>query len=148
MGKNVLIAMTQVRDIMEKNVITIEHDKTVLDASNILKEKEISFLVIMQDGKPSGVVSERDIVRKITAEDKVASQVKLEEIMSKNFKWVDPDTVIEDAVQKMLNNNIRRLIILHEGNLAGVVTQTNLTEFLRSKILINGTIEKLESEKN
>ena len=148
MGKNVLIAMTQVRDIMEKNVISIEHDKTVLDASNILKEKEISFLVIMQDGKPSGVVSERDIVRKITAEDKVASQVKLEEIMSKNFKWVDPDTVIEDAVQKMLNNNIRRLIILHDGNLAGVVTQTNLTEFLRSKILINGTIEKLESEKN
>lgn len=148
MGKNVLIAMTQVRDIMEKNVITIEHDKTVLDASNILKEKEISFLVIMQDGKPSGVVSERDIVRKITAQDKVASQVKLEEIMSKNFKWVDPDTEIEDAVQKMLNNNIRRLIILHDGNLAGVVTQTNLTEFLRSKILINGTIEKLESEKN
>ena len=140
--------MTQVRDIMEKNVITIEHDRTVLDASNILKEKEISFLVIMQDGKPSGVVSERDIVRKITAEDKVASQVKLEDIMSKNFKWVDPDTEIEDAVQKMLNNNIRRLIILHDGNLAGVVTQTNLTEFLRSKILINGTIEKLESEKN
>lgn len=145
MGKSILIAMTQVRDIMEKNVITIKHDSTVLDASAILKEKGISFLVIMQDGRPSGVVSERDIVRKITAEDKVASQVKLEEIMSKNFKWVEPDTVIEDAVQKMLNNNIRRLIILHDGNLAGVVTQTNLTEFLRSKILINDTIEKLES---
>ena len=71
----------------------------------------------MQDGKPSGVVSERDIVRKITAEDKVASQVKLEEIMSKKFKWVEPDTLIEDAVQKMLNNNIRRLIILHDENL-------------------------------
>ncbi len=148
MGKNVLIAMTQVRDIMEKNVITIEHDKTVLDASNILKEKEISFLVIMQDGKPSGVVSERDIVRKITAEDKLASQVKLEEIMSKKFKWVEPDTAIEDVVQKMLNNNIRRMIILHDGNLAGVITQTNLTEFLRSKILINGTIENIETEKN
>lgn len=138
--------MTQVRDIMEKNVITIEHDKTVLDASNILKEKEISFLVIMQDGRPSGVVSERDIVRKITAKDKVASQVKLEEIMSKKFRWVAPDTEIEDAVQKMLNNNIRRLIILHDGNLAGVVTQTNLTEFLRSKLLISGTIENIESE--
>ena len=140
--------MTQVRDIMEKNVIAIEHDKTVLDASIILREKEISFLVIMQDEKPSGVVSERDIVRKITAEDKVASQVRLEEIMSKNFKWVEPDTVIEDAVQKMLNNNIRRLIILHDGDLAGVVTQTNLTEFLRSKILINSTINNIEAEKS
>lgn len=140
--------MTQVRDIMEKNVITIEHDKTVLDASNILNEKEISFLVIMQDGKPSGVVSERDIVRKITAQDKIASQVKLDEIMSKKFRWVRPDTPIEDAVQKMLNNNIRRLIILHDGNLAGVVTQTNLTEFLRSKLLINGTIENIESDRD
>ena len=143
-----MIAMTQVRDIMEKNVITIEHDKTVLDASNILKEKEISFLAIMRDGKPAGVVSERDIVRKIAAQDRVASQVRVEEIMSKNFKWVEPDTAIEDAVQKMLNSGIRRLIILHDGNLAGVITQTNLTEFLRSKILINGTVENIESEKN
>ena len=138
--------MTQVRDIMEKNVITVEHDKTVLDASIILKEKEISFLVIMQDGRPSGVVSERDIVRKITAEDRVASQVKLEEVMSRNFRWVEPDTAIEAAVQKMLNSSVRRLIILHDGDLAGVVTQTNLTEFLRSKILINGTIENIGAE--
>ena len=139
--------MTQVRDIMEKKVITIDHDKTAHEASVILKEKEISFLVIMKEGKPSGIVSERDIVRKIAAEDLTASSVILEKIMSKNFRWVEPNTSIEDTVQKMLNNNIRRLIVLENDNLAGVVTQTNLTEFLRSKILINDTIENIESEK-
>ncbi|QLH06645.1 CBS domain-containing protein [Nitrosopumilus ureiphilus] len=139
--------MTQVRDIMEKNVITVESDKTVLDASIILREKEISFLVITEGNKPTGVVSERDIVRKIAAEDLVASSVSLEKIMSKKFRWVSPDSAIEDAVQKMLNNNIRRLIVLENEKLVGVVTQTNLAEFLRSKLLINGTIEKLESEK-
>lgn len=140
--------MTQARDIMEKNVITIEHDKTVFDAAKILREKEISFLVIMKDSKPSGIISERDIVGKIAAEDLLASKVTLEEAMSKKFRWIEPDTSIEDAVQKMLNNNIRRLIVLENDNLAGVITQTNMTEFLRSKILINGTVENIESEKN
>lgn len=138
--------MTQVRDIMQKNVITIDHDKTALDASTILKEKEISFLVIIKDGKPLGIVSERDIVRKIAAKDLTASSVQLEEIMSKKFKWVEPETEIEFAVQKMLNNNIRRLIVLENENLVGVITQTNLAEFLRSKLLINGTIENIESD--
>lgn len=140
--------MTQVRDIMQKNVITIESDKTALDAAIILREKEISFLVITEAKKPVGVISERDIVRKIVAEDLVASSVSLEKIMSKKFRWVSPNSPIEDAVQKMLNNGIRRLIVLENEILVGVVTQTNLAEFLRSKLLINGTIEKLESEKS
>ncbi|MDH3313412.1 MAG: CBS domain-containing protein [Nitrosopumilus sp.] len=140
--------MTQVRDIMQKNVITIESDKTALDAAIILREKEISFLVITEGEKPTGIVTERDIVRKIAAKNLEASSIPLEKIMSKKFKWVSPDSAIEDAVQKMLNNSIRRLIVLENEKLAGVVTQTNLAEFLRSKLLINGTIEKLESEKS
>ena len=140
--------MAQVRDIMQKNVITIQQDKTAYDASQILREKEISFLVVMKDGKPTGIVSERDIVRKIAAEDLVSSSVVLEKIMSKKFRWVEPGTSIEDAVQKMLNSNIRRLVVLHEENLAGVVTQTNMTEFLRSKLLINKTMDNIESENN
>lgn len=138
--------MTQVRTIMEKNVITIDYNKTALDASIILKEKEISFLVIMKEGKIVGIVSESDIVRKIAAKDLKSSQIKLEEIMSKNFKWVTPDTEIEDAVQKMLNSIIRRLIVLENEKLVGVITQTNLAEFLRSKLLINATVDNIDLE--
>ena len=137
--------MTQVRDIMQKNVITIEQNKTSFDVATILKEKEISFLVIMENEKPIGIVTERDIVKKIAGEDRLASKTPLKEIMSRKFRWVTPDTLIEDAVQKMINNNIRRLIVLENDSLVGVITQTNLTEFLRSKILINGTINNLES---
>jgi len=138
--------MTQVRDIMQKNVITIDYDKTALEAAEMLKEKEISFLVIIKDSRPSGIVSERDIVRKIAAEDLTASSIKLEEIMSKKYKWVEPNTKIEFAVQKMINNNIRRLLVLENENLVGVITQTDLAEVLRSKLLINGTLENIESE--
>ena len=131
---------------MEKNVITIDYTKNALDASVILKEKEISFLVILKDGKPEGIISERDIVRKIAAEDVKSSQIQLEKIMSKNFKWVEPETEIEHAVQKMLNSNIRRLIVLEDKKLVGVITQTNLAEVLRSKLLINATVDNVNSE--
>lgn len=127
-------------------MITIDYSKNTLDASVILKEKEIIFLVILKEGKPEGIVSERDIVRKIAAKDIRSSKTQLEEIMSKNFKWAEPETKIEHAVQKMLNNNIRRLIVLEDGSLVGGITQTNLTEVLRSKLLINATADNVNSE--
>lgn len=137
--------MSKARDIMQKNVITIELEKTAQYASTILKDNDISFLVVVEDSKPVGIVSERDIVRKIVAENKEASKIQLESIMSKKFKWVEPNSSIESAVQKMLNNNIRRLVVLENEKLVGVITQTDLTEFLRSKILINSTIENIEA---
>lgn len=146
MWKNFLIGMALVRDIMEKNVITIEYNKNTLDAAILLKEKEISFLVIIKENLPIGILSERDLARKIVAEDKIASSVPLEDIMSKKFRWVNPDNLIEEAVQKMVNNNIRRLLVLENEKLVGVITQTDLTNFLRSKLLINGTVENIESE--
>ena len=136
--------MAKVRDIMQKNVITIENVKKAHDAAIILKEREISFLVVVKEGKPIGIVSERDIVRKIVADNNDAQTAQLETIMSKNFKWVEPNASIESAVQKMLNNNIRRLVVLENENLVGVITQTDLTEFLRSKILINATVKNIE----
>ncbi len=141
-----LYVMGKVRDIMEKNVITIEQDKSALDAARLISEKDISFLVIVKDGIPTGVVSERDFVRKVVANDKQASKIPLSEIMSFKFRWVEPSTTIEEAIQKMLNNNIRRLIILENNKLVGVITQTDLASFLRSKLLIDGTVKNLEKD--
>ena len=138
--------MGKVRDIMEKNVITIEQDKSALDAARLISEKDISFLVIVKDGIPTGVVSERDFVRKVVVNDKQASKIALSEIMSFKFRWVEPSTTIEEAVQKMLNNNIRRLIILENNKLVGVITQTDLASFLRSKLLIDETVKNLEKD--
>jgi CBS domain-containing protein len=139
--------MGQVRDIMQKNVITIQEDKSALDAAKLISEKDISFLVIVKDGKPIGVITERDFVRKIAAQDKQASLILLSEIMSYKFRWVEPSTEIEDAVQKMLNHNVRRLIVLEDEKLVGVITQTDLADFLRSRLLIEGTVKNIGSEK-
>jgi len=136
--------MGQIRDIMEKNVVTIEDDKTALDAAHLISEKDVSFLVIMKNNIPIGVLSESDFVKRLAADDKKASEVIVSEIMSSNFRWVEPETEIEDAIQKMLNNNVRRLVILDNDKLAGVITQTDLTGYLRDKLLVDKTIKNIQ----
>ena len=138
--------MGQIRDIMEKDVITIENDRSAQDAAKIIAEKDISFLVIMNDGIPQGVLSESDFVRKVVAEDKKASEIKITEIMSYKFRSVGPTTTIEDAIQNMLNNNIRRLLILDNDKLVGVITQTDLASYLRDQILVDGTIKSINQD--
>jgi predicted transcriptional regulator len=57
---------------------------------------------------------------------------------------VKPETELEDAIQKMLNSNIRRLVILDDNKLVGVITQTDLTGFLRDKLLVDKTIKNIQ----
>jgi len=140
--------MSQVRDIMAKNVVTIEQDKTALDAARLLTEKDISFLVIVKAEKPVGVVTEKDFVQKLVVHNKLPSEVPLSEIMSHKYRSVEPTTKIEDAIQKMLNHKIRRLLVIDNDELVGAITQTDLTSFLRSKLLIDGTMENLEADTN
>ena len=131
---------------MEKNVITIEKDKTAQDAAKIIAEKDISFLVVMNDGLPEGVLSESDFDRKIAVEGKKSDDVPISEIMSYKFRSVGPTTTIEDAIQKMLNNNIRRLLILENDKLVGVITQTDLASYLRDQLLVDGTIKSIKND--
>ena len=138
--------MGQIRDIMEKNVITIENDKTAQEAAEIIAEKDISFLVVINDGIPQGVLSESDFVRKVAAEDKKSSEIKVSDIMSYKFRSVDPTTTIEDAVQKMLNKNIRRLLVTENEKLVGVITQTDLASCLRDQLLVDGTIKSISND--
>jgi CBS domain-containing protein len=133
---------------MQKNVITVEHDRSALDAAKLISEKDISFLVVIKGAKPIGVVTEKDFVQKLVSNDKQASKIPLSDIMSYKYRWVEPSTEIEDAVQKMFNNNIRRLLVLENEKLVGVITQTDLAGFLRSKLLIEGTVKNIELEES
>jgi CBS domain-containing protein len=133
--------MGLVRDIMVRDVITINYNKTAKDVALLMTEKGISSVVVVKDESPIGLVTERDLVQKVSTTDKKSSEIPLAELMSPNFRWVEPMTPIEDAVQKMLNKNIRRLLVLDNGKLAGIITETDLAKYLRSKLLIDGALE-------
>ena len=100
----------------------------------------------MNDGIPQGVLSESDFVRRIAVEDKKSSELLVSEIMSYKFRSVGPTTTIEDAIQKMLNKNIRRLLVLDNEKLIGVITQTDLASYLRDQLLVDGTIKSISND--
>ncbi|HIH07355.1 MAG TPA: CBS domain-containing protein [Candidatus Nitrosotenuis sp.] len=137
--------MAYVRDIMNKHVVTISKNNSCLEAAKLLQEKDISFLVVTEGENPIGIISEADYVRKLVVNDQRASELKVSDIMSNKFRWVEPTTTIEDAVQKMLNNKIRRLVVLEGQKLAGVITQTDLAAHLRSKLLIEETVKSIKN---
>ncbi|HEX2614394.1 MAG TPA: CBS domain-containing protein, partial [Nitrososphaera sp.] len=106
------MAASVVRDIMTKEIVTIDGDKTALEAAKLMAEKGISSLFVMKDAQPVGIVTERDFIKKICAKELAIAQVKIAEIMSKILTTADPEMPIEVAVQRMINHKIRRLPIM------------------------------------
>ncbi|MFQ5941635.1 MAG: cyclic nucleotide-binding/CBS domain-containing protein [Nitrososphaerales archaeon] len=133
--------MERLNDIMIKKVITIDHDKTAQDAAKLMAEHEIGSLVIVTNDKPVGIVTERDLVRNVCTKDNPSSKIPLKDVMSSPVIWAGPDVPIETAVQRMFNNKIRRLPILENGKLVGIVTVSDMAKYLRTKSLIDKTFE-------
>jgi CBS domain-containing protein len=129
-----------VRDIMTKKVVTIADDKTALDAAKLMAEKGISSLIVVKNGNPEGIITERDFIKKICAKELQISQIKIINMMSKIQTIAEPDTPIEVAVQRMVNRRIRRLPIVQDGKVVGIITVTDLARHLRTILLIEGAL--------
>ena len=142
------MAASVVRDIMTKNVVMIDHDKTALEAAKIMTEKGISSLFVVKDNHPIGIVTERDFIKKICAKELLVAEVKISDIMSKILTTADPDTAIEVAVQRMVNHKIRRLPIMEGGKLVGIITVTDLAKHLRTTLLLEGALSDSNSFDN
>jgi|SRR6476620_2247126 len=129
-----------VKDIMTKSVITVDEITTALVAAKVMTDKGISSLIVLKEGNPVGIVSERDFVKKICAKELQASKVSVGEIMSKIQTFAEPNTPIEVAVQRMVNHKIRRLPIIDNGKVIGIITVTDLAKYLRTTLLIQGAL--------
>lgn len=125
---------------MTKDVIAVDENVSALDAAKIMTEKGISSLIIEKDHAPVGIISERDFVKKICAKDMMPSSIKVGSMMSKLQTFATPDTSVEVAVQRMVNHRIRRLPIISDGRVVGIITVTDLAKHLRTILLIEGVL--------
>ena len=130
----------RVQDIMTKNVISIDEGITAKEAAIIMTEKRISSLIVERENVPMGIITEKDFVKKICNKDLVSSKVKVGTIMSKIQTYASPDTPVEVAVQRMVNHKIRRLPILSDGKVVGIVSVTDLARQLRTILLVDGIL--------
>jgi CBS domain-containing protein len=129
-----------VSDIMTKEIATIDEDETALEAVRIMSQRGISSLIVVKDAIPKGIITERDFVKKICLKQLEISHVKIANIMSKIRTVAEPDTPIEVAVQRMANRGIRRLPIMRDGKVVGIITVTDLARYLRRKLLLEGAL--------
>jgi len=129
-----------VRDIMTKDIVTIDEGETALEAARIMSQRGISSLIVVKDGVPKGIITERDFVNKVCAKQLEASEIKIGTLMSRIRTVADPDTPIQVAVQRMANQGIRRLPIIQEGKVVGIVTVTDLARYLRTILLLEGAL--------
>ena len=129
-----------VRDIMIKDLLTISENETALKAAQVMTEKGVSSLIVLANDQPIGIVTERDFIKKICVKELKVSSVKVRDMMSRIRTSASPDTPIDVAVQRMVNNRIRRLPIIEHGKVVGIITVTDLAKHLRTILLLNNTL--------
>ncbi len=124
--------MPSVKDIMTKDVVSIDVNYSVFDAAEIMSSNQLGCLVVMDGEVTVGIVTERDIVRRVCAR-KLPGETKVSEIMSKSLITIDPDASIKDAARVMSSNKIRRLPVLKDGKLVGIVVASDFVRNLGKK---------------
>ena len=124
--------MPAVKDIMSKNVITITADKNVFEAAELMTNKGIGCLVIMDKDVAVGIITERDMVRRVLAK-RGSLDMKVFEIMTKSLVTVDPDTSLKDAARLMSNKKIRRLPVTKNNKLVGIVVSSDFVRNVGKK---------------
>jgi CBS domain-containing protein len=108
---------TIISDIMRKKIETIEGTASVQQAAKKLKDRNVSSLLIIDEkGNPQGIVSERDLVTKVCYNDRKASAVTNQEIMSYPLVTISSRASPSEAADMMLQNNVRHLLVVDRGN--------------------------------
>lgn len=120
--------MVFVRDVMTKDVIVADPDCSVLDAAKKMASKKIGGLVVVEFGRPVGLVTERDILWKVTAKEKNPRKVSVRDVMTSPVITVSPLGTLRAAARIMLDNNVRRLVVTRLDEVEGILTARDLTE--------------------
>ena len=133
----------QVRDIMHTDVKTTSPTDTFDHVATVLRENGISSVVVVEGGKLAGIVTERDLVN-LVADGGDPKTTKVAERMSKDLDTVDPKTDIAEAAGHMARLKIRHLPVLHDGELVGIISIRDLTNWAVHELTSGHELPDLE----
>lgn len=130
-----------VRDIMAVNVVSMPPDASVFEVSKAMAKMDIGSVIIADKDRPLGIITESDIVRRVIVEEKDTKTTIASEVMSSPIIHVEPGTGLTDAMRIMAKSNIRRVAVLKNNTLAGIITSRDLLRW--SPELIDILVESL-----
>lgn len=119
-----------VQDVMTKNVVTIDCNETVFDACKKYKDYKVGCLVVMDKKIIVGIVTERDIIERVILMDGNPKTTMIRDIMSANIKTVHALAPVEKAAEIMKENNIKKLPVISNNEIVGIITVTDMSRAL------------------
>jgi len=115
-----------VHDAMTSSVITADPKTTVVDAAVLMSRFKIGSIVVASETEPEGLITESDIIEKVVSKNILASDITIGQVMTKNLIIIDPGSELNQAARLMAKNNIRRLPVVNNGILVGILTSTDV----------------------
>ena len=138
--------MRTVREILNKkgNLIwSVSPNATVYEALQLMAEKEAGAVLVIENGKIKGILSERDYARKIVLQGKFSKDTSVVDIMSDKVIYVEPSQSIEDCMSIMINKKIRHLPVLENNRLSGLISIGDVVEaILEEKETVIGELTR------
>ncbi|HYB92725.1 MAG TPA: CBS domain-containing protein [archaeon] len=137
----------KVREVMSKQVVTAKEEDNVQDIAKLMKDKSLGSIIIVDDkGNPTGIVTDRDIVMRIVAKNILPSQLKSKDVMSTPVNIVGPDMDVGEAVKMMNERRIRRLLVMNEGKIVGLITDRAIFQIMPELMDIVAEKARITSE--
>jgi CBS domain-containing protein len=117
-----------VKEIMAKQVITIDADASAYDACMIYKDKKVGCLVVTKGESCVGIVTERDLIERTICKHRNPETTKVQEIMSHDIKVVSALDTVEKALETMKHHKIKKLPVTSSEKVVGIITVTDIAK--------------------
>ena len=138
-----------VSEVMSTPVETIKLNATAYDAANILKNKKIGCLVVVNDGmEPVGLITEKDLVQKVVAKNLKSKEVLIKDIVSPKLISISPKATIIEAAKLMARKNIKRLPVVENGKVIGIITVSDIVSVSPKIFEIMIEVSKIRDEED
>jgi CBS domain-containing protein len=126
--------------VMSREVITIDENASVKEAVDTMNQAEISCIIATRKGNAVGIITERDLLKRIISEGKNARKTRVKDIMSTPLITISPNMDVEEAARLMFEKKIKKLVVIDQNRLVGVVS---LTDIARAQPSITQALQKL-----
>jgi signal-transduction protein with cAMP-binding, CBS, and nucleotidyltransferase domain len=113
-----------------RTIISIDSKAKVKDAARLMVEKGIGSLIANRDGLPFGMVTEHDLMEKIAAEGVDPTKASVSEVMTAPLTSIDASASIIDAARRMVEKQVKRLVVTDQDKIVGIISQTDLVQHL------------------
>jgi CBS domain-containing protein len=137
--------MKTVKEILQQKghvIFSVPPQESVYNALEVMADRDVGALLVIENEKPVGILSERDYARRIILKGKDSKTTTVAELMTKHVLYVSPERTVEDCMVIMTSRHIRHLPVIENGNLTGMISSTDVLRAVISDQ--KSTIEALE----